>query len=1091
MLFIWLVALIVVSICIACWLGFRDRGTTLFRIRQWWYLIPIRFTLCMISIVHPILIELTDAWGNARLQSLFPSILETHNAPESNKYDVVDDETSSSSNDDTDGASVSSHISASRVPLSTQFQELVDIFLRGLDGPSNLLHTLHSTTYLLFVDSSGLIVDTCRSVQELCVWPTSSPLVSTETINSVISGFTDPPDPNNAWADPTPQERSERNSADTHSEVAGGLRPVSREARHSLDGDALLRDTQRENPLVENVHLSSHGPLVLDVRENPQVEEGVEFEEVEKAPLNLLRPLALAMALTQGWMRLDKRAGDSNPSQPAESNSHSTLERLSFREALEVIDSRGRSAVKDCSCSPAVLCGYNDQFLSSWKSERTVLAYSASQSTPHRGDGDEAANRMPPENASNRFNPEDSFHMMWLYREPTTNKMHLFTKAHPSVLLPYCKNIFNGSKIVPFNPDDSLKFRTLVLQWRSSGLFSFAYACRPLTDAQAHILLDHLEEVNISLIVSNFMFEKRNLPDHSPQPNPGDMEWVAKWRPQSTTAIANRYPPTVWRCMTRLSGKQPPNHDKVERLLRNLHSQQILLGMAAYAMTAPQEVAFRIKDFHQAGVRVSLFSQAGPKETRVIGSLMGLETGWNCLISLQPTEKEDMHVNMDGKVVLPSGIQDIKTHLEETDDVPLHVSLFCNGTKQTKLEMIEILKKHGEIVTCVGSAYKPSNFDLFEAAHCAVSTLIAPDSECRRCFGRRQHGSLALMNSTMLLKEFDVSAAFTSLPCALQARMTQKAANPQFINELLYESFKEARRMVGSIQQSLLFYVCGASFLASTLFLQGAVGLPPLIEGLPYLFLLLVDLPLLAASLLANPATDHTMQEYPLKSNQAKELKASTNKLFLHFAIRVIPNACFFVVLCLAHLHVSLESFLSNYALTHPDDSAEKDAALHVCVDTLYFYKWFTGGWIQCFELLDTVIAAQDGPHNAWLPIYHSHIYSLVVAVIVLIIMSMSFVDRYESLRTVPPWRNKILLITCGVLLVVHAAVAALHLVFLGSWVVPSLRVWPIMVGTIVWFCLIVVADEFVKARDRRDHQEHQSILGIFFNTRLGMWSPR
>lgn len=46
---------------------------------------------------------------------------------------------------------------------------MVALPLQGLDGRNNLLHALNSTTYLCFVDTDGLLTETCTSIQEICV----------------------------------------------------------------------------------------------------------------------------------------------------------------------------------------------------------------------------------------------------------------------------------------------------------------------------------------------------------------------------------------------------------------------------------------------------------------------------------------------------------------------------------------------------------------------------------------------------------------------------------------------------------------------------------------------------------------------------------------------------------------------------------------------------------------------------------------------------------------------------------------------------------------------------------------------------------
>lgn len=83
-------------------------------------------------------------------------------------------------------------------------------------------------------------------------------------------------------------------------------------------------------------------------------------------------------------------------------------------------------------------------------------------------------------------------------------------------------------------------------------------------------------------------------------------------------------------------------------------------------------------------------SRENAAKTKAVGNLLGLETGWNCLISLFPSHHGVK--NVVGKIVVPSGIEDIRRHIKEVDTVPLQVSLYSDGTNQTMLEMIQILQ---------------------------------------------------------------------------------------------------------------------------------------------------------------------------------------------------------------------------------------------------------------------------------------------------------------------------------------------------------------------------------------------------------------
>ena len=65
------------------------------------------------------------------------------------------------------------------------------------------------------------------------------------------------------------------------------------------------------------------------------------------------------------------------------------------------------------------------------------------------------------------------------------------------------------------------------------------------------------------------------------------------------------------------------------------------------------------------------------------------------------------------KARLPRGIDNIRPHLENVDDVPLHVSLFAECQPKTIVEMIRIFQEYGEVVCCIGSSLNDMSVECF------------------------------------------------------------------------------------------------------------------------------------------------------------------------------------------------------------------------------------------------------------------------------------------------------------------------------------------------------------------------------------------
>ncbi|PFH35031.1 hypothetical protein BESB_059180 [Besnoitia besnoiti] len=554
--------------------------------------------------------------------------------------------------------------------------------------------------------------------------------------------------------------------------------------------------------------------------------------------------------------------------------------------------------------------------------------------------------------------------------------------------------------------------------------------------------------------------------------------------------------------------------------------------MGASKQLCAKEVAARIQDLHEAGIRFVFFSSQGEKRTRALGAAFGLETGWNCIISLQPSATGDTsYVNMDGKIVLPSGIAAIRQHVREVDNVPLQVSLFCNATPDTVQEMMQVLQENNEVMTCVGSCLRMSNFPLFEQANASIATFVAPDARCRFCGGRcsnfAYHSLLPTLHPSLAF-----AADMNSLPCALQ-QSTYPVADPHVTMAVLYEAFRESRRLVDSIQQALTLSLSSAIFL-SLFFLFNAFALVPnLLDFASLVLFLLLFTPLLSLALLANPKTDKLMKEHPYKPMDNAQTRHQLVVVFMHFAFRLVPSVIIISALTLAYmfdlgqalyaqlheeirlrasadalsarspaaLSVSSTAFSafsepqssSSALLTRlpsdaaeallrprrlsaaseetaagwaPDDRAWRGAAglepgaggardgregplgmqrrlqatedeavamllpylENKCNRFRFDPSWLSGKWLACSDAIEEVGAALGEAcfvRATSSPLVLGELFCFALVGVTLMLLSMSYIDRFESLFSIPPFRNRWWVACCVVLLLVIVLVVA------------------------------------------------------------------
>lgn len=94
---------------------------------------------------------------------------------------------------------------------------------------------------------------------------------------------------------------------------------------------------------------------------------------------------------------------------------------------------------------------------------------------------------------------------------------------------------------------------------------------------------------------------------------------------------------------------------------------------------------------------------------------MGLETDWNTCIRLSGENDDADFDDHYIKARLPRGIESIRNHLENTDDIPLQISLFADCRKESIQEMIKIFQEYGEVVCCIGNSLNILNSHAFAA----------------------------------------------------------------------------------------------------------------------------------------------------------------------------------------------------------------------------------------------------------------------------------------------------------------------------------------------------------------------------------------
>jgi hypothetical protein len=174
---------------------------------------------------------------------------------------------------------------------------------------------------------------------------------------------------------------------------------------------------------------------------------------------------------------------------------------------------------------------------------------------------------------------------------------------------------------------------------------------------------------------------------------------------------------------------------------------------------------------------------------------------------------------------LPKGINNIRRHLDnEIDNVPLHVSLFTDCTKERSSQMIGIMRDYGEIVCCFGSSHSILNNGLFASANVAIGCEPLYPSYCINKESKISHEIMInktqkLLNTSLI----NLSSTLNTLSCGFNLNNETLCTLPVLLSL--------TREMVHSYRIALIFMLmCNISVTLVQL-ICNCLFLPPILSG--------------------------------------------------------------------------------------------------------------------------------------------------------------------------------------------------------------------------------------------------------------------
>ncbi|KAJ1819106.1 hypothetical protein LPJ60_003953 [Coemansia sp. RSA 2675] len=494
--------------------------------------------------------------------------------------------------------------------------------------------------------------------------------------------------------------------------------------------------------------------------------------------------------------------------------------------------------------------------------------------------------------------------------------------------------------------------------------------------------------------------------------------------------------------------------------LRDAVTEQIFLGLVTFAYDPKVDVCDFVEDLSIAGIRFVYFSKAKGRQSKSFAERLGLETDWNTCILLSSVADsscddiiDDGYVeDHDIKAQLPRGIESIRSHLKEVDDIPLQISLFAECTPDSTREMINIFQENGDIVCCIGSALKDANTLTFAAADLAVGIEPIPhfnwialgSNQVAALSGHDVANDGSISTSGALVTQYALGAALTCIPCPLFLQHDTSLYT-------LMQVISEARRLVGCIQQSGALLVASCLVLVLINLVCSLCLLPPALTGFMLLWVLWAMVPLLGMALLFVPHDENIMSTMPLKN---QDHVSDMPRFSVYALIRMLPPI---VVTILVYV-TALERMLADVP--------------HL------------GQLASVFGRADWLALDQE---QQW-AVLAAQTFAMVAFVFHVVCVSSTLMYRTRSCLEFVPFRNFAWVVASALCLLLTFVFAALLLAFGEAHI-----------GRVSWYTyLIAFAGPLVllplqdacKLHDKKRWTRLQKLAKLEFKTKLGQHSP-
>lgn len=403
-----------------------------------------------------------------------------------------------------------------------------------------------------------------------------------------------------SWPNPTAEKVFFLRNANTLSPSSStGSLDRNSEPQYQTQTDDSKQDSNKTSYVT---HDMSHSTAeVLDLTHDHALPFRLQFDDHSwRQHLNSLKPLGLAILLNTCNMDTQEHY--------MQFCCHVTCEAL-FNENLVPVTNRR------CLCELAKQIGFQDQAQNIFQLEQQLSTFRHVQPEMVRRDIKFARSLSIATKLKFPFP-----HMVAVVvRERSGGGLQLLTQGTADIILDSCIEFWDGHDLCPLSASDRKKVQDFY-QRTSLTSYCTAFAYRPLTRG----ICDKMSKIYLELPADS---KHLYAPHRSPTPLPWDFRNVLD--PRVKGILGQFHSTDSLLCNE--------NKDDVVNDVDScfdIQCNQVFIGMVTMQYQAQTDMVQLIEQLDRACIRFVHFSKENELRSRVFSEKMGLESGWNCHISL-------------------------------------------------------------------------------------------------------------------------------------------------------------------------------------------------------------------------------------------------------------------------------------------------------------------------------------------------------------------------------------------------------------------------------------------------------------------------